>query len=372
MIIGIPKEIKDNEYRVGMTPAGVEALVNSGHKVNVEKGAGLVSAIADTEYEKAGAKLFATAKTIYEKAEMIVKVKEPLPPEYPLLKSGQVVFTYFHFAASKELTESVLARKIVAVAYETIQLADGSLPLLTPMSEVAGRLAIVEGAKYLEKPFGGRGVLLGGVPGVAPAEVVIIGGGVVGKNAAKMAAGLGANVVILDINIDRLRYLEDIMPKNVVTMHSNSHNLRAAVKRADLLVGAVLIPGARAPVLVTKEMIGTMKKGAVVVDVSVDQGGCIETCHPTTHSNPTYIVNGVIHYCVANMPGAVPRTSTYALSNATIPYALALANKGYKQAMLDDPALLKGLNMINGKLTIKQVADAFGLDYIPRERALKG
>ncbi|MCX7919135.1 MAG: alanine dehydrogenase [bacterium] len=371
MIIGIPKEIKENEYRCGMIPAGVEYLVEAGHKVYVQKDAGLASAIPDSEYEKAGAKIVVTAKSIYEKADMIIKVKEPQPAEYPMLQPGQIVFTYFHFASSRELTESMLERKIIAVAYETIQLPDGTLPLLTPMSEVAGRLAVVEGAKYLEKPFSGRGILLGGVPGVAPAEVVIIGGGVVGKSAAKIAAGLGANVTILDINIDRLRYLEDIMPKNVVTLHSNVHNLRTAVKHADILIGAVLIPGARAPVLVTKQMVATMKKGAVIVDVSVDQGGCIETCHPTTHSNPTYIVNGVIHYCVANMPGAVPRTSTFALSNSTIPYALALANKGYKQAMFDDPALLKGLNMMNGKLTIKQVADTFKLEYVPREKALK-
>jgi alanine dehydrogenase len=371
MIVGIPKEIKNNEFRVGMIPAGVEALVNAGHKVYVQKDAGLASAIPDTEYEQAGAKLYASAKPIFEKADMIIKVKEPLAPEYPMMQSGQVVFTYFHFASSRELTESVLARKIIAVAYETIQLPDKTLPLLTPMSEVAGRLAVVEGAKYLEKPFFGRGLLLSGVPGVAPAEVIIIGGGVVGKSAAKIAAGLGANVTILDVNIDRLRYLEDIMPKNVVTVHSNAHNLRVAVKHADILIGAVLIPGAKAPVLVSKQMVATMKKGAVIVDVSVDQGGCIETCHPTTHDNPTFIVNGVVHYCVANMPGAVPRTSTFALSNSTIPYMLALANKGYKQAMLDDPALLKGLNMINGKLTIKQVADTFGLEYIPRDRALK-
>lgn len=371
MIVGIPKEIKNNEFRVGMIPAGVEALVNAGHKVYVQKGAGLASAITDAEYEQAGAKIYATAKAVYEKADMIIKVKEPLAPEYPMMQPGQVVFTYFHFASSRELTESVLARKIVAVAYETIQLPDGTLPLLTPMSEVAGRLAVVEGAKYLEKPFFGRGLLLSGVPGVGPAEVIIIGGGVVGKSAAKIAAGLGANVTILDINIDRLRHLEDIMPKNVVTIHSNAHNLRAAVKLADILIGAVLIPGAKAPVLVSKQMVGTMKKGAVIVDVSVDQGGCIETCHPTTHDNPTFIVNGVVHYCVANMPGAVPRTSTFALSNSTIPYMLALANKGYKQAMLDDPALLKGLNMINGKLTIKAVADTFSLDYIPRDKALK-
>ncbi|MFB3894679.1 MAG: alanine dehydrogenase [bacterium] len=371
MIVGIPKEIKNNEFRVGMIPAGVEALVAGGHKVFVQKDAGLASAIPDAEYEKAGAKILVTPKAIFEKADLIVKVKEPLASEYPLLQPGQVVFTYFHFASSRELTESVLARKIVAVAYETIQLPDGTLPLLTPMSEVAGRLAVVEGAKYLEKPFSGRGLLLSGVPGVAPAEVIIIGGGVVGKSAAKIAAGLGANVTILDINIDRLRYLEDIMPKNVVTLHSNSHNLRVAVKHADILIGAVLIPGAKAPVLVTKQMVNSMKQGAVIVDVSVDQGGCIETCHPTTHADPTYIVNGVIHYCVANMPGAVPRTSTFALSNSTIPYMLALANKRYKQAMLDDQALLKGLNMINGKLTIKAVADTFGLDYIPRDKALK-
>ena len=370
MIIGVPKEIKIQEYRVGMLPAGVEQLVLQGHKVLVETKAGEGSGIPDSEYKKAGATIVDKAKQVYTKADMIVKVKEPQPVEVAMSREGQILFTYFHLAADRELTELLLKQKVVAVAYETIQLADRSLPLLTPMSEIAGRLAVLEGAKYLERPMGGRGVLLGGVPGVPPAEVVVIGGGMVGKNSAKMAAGLGAHVVVLDVNVDRLRYLDDIMPANVTTMFSNTFNLRAAVKRADLLIGAVLIVGAKAPVLVTKEMIKMMKKGAVVVDVSVDQGGCIETCHPTTHDNPTYVVNGVVHYCVANMPGAVARTATYALANASLPYTVSLANKGYKKAMQDDPALAKGLNMAHGKLTIQEVAETFKLNYVPREKVL--
>lgn len=370
MIIGVPKEVKVQEYRVGMLPAGVELLVQHGHKVLVEMDAGVGSGISNAEYKKAGAQIVERAKQIFSKADMIVKVKEPQPAEVAMLKEKQVVFTYFHLAADKELTESLLERKITAVAYETIQLADKSLPLLTPMSEIAGRLAVLEGAKYLERPMGGRGILLGGVPGVPPAEVVVIGGGMVGKNSAKMAAGLGAHVAVLDVNVDRLRYLDDIMPANVTTMFSNTFNLRAAVKRADLLIGAVLIVGAKAPVLVTKEMIKTMKKGAVVVDVSVDQGGCIETCHPTTHDNPTYMVSGVVHYCVANMPGAVARTATYALANACLPYAIALADKGFKIAMQEDPALAKGLNMTDGKLTIQEVAEVFNLTYHPKAKIL--
>jgi len=336
----------------------------------VEIDAGLGSGIPNAVYKKAGAVLTDSPKKIYSNAEMIIKVKEPQSSEIDLLQKGQINFTYFHLAASEVLTVSLLQKKIIAVAYETIQLTDGSLPLLIPMSEIAGRLSIQEGAKFLERPMEGRGIILGGVSGVPPAEVVVIGGGMVGKNAAKIAAGLGAHVVVLDVNMNRLRYLDDIMPANVTTMFSNTFNLRAAVRRADLLIGAVLIVGSKAPVLVTKEMVKTMKKGSVVVDVSVDQGGCIETCHPTTHNNPTYLVSGVVHYCVANMPGAVPRTSTYALSNASFPYALALADKGFKKAMQEDPALLKGLNMINGKLTIQEVAEVFHLPYYPREKVL--
>jgi len=370
MIVGVPKEIKEQEYRVGMLPSGVETLVKRGHKVVVEKSAGEGSGISDADYRKAGATIAGKARDVFERADMIVKVKEPQSAEIKCLKENQVVFTYFHLAADRELTEKLLKKKITAVAYETIQLADKSLPLLTPMSEIAGRLAVLEGAKHSEKPFGGQGILLGGVPGVPPAEVVILGGGGVGKNAAKLAAGLGANVTVMDINIDRLRYLDDIMPPNVRTVFSDPHTVRDAVKRADLLIGAVLIVGAKAPVLVKKDMLKTMKPGSVIVDVAVDQGGCVETCHPTTHNNPTYVVDGVVHYCVANMPGAVARTSTYALCNASLPYAVALASKGYVKAMQDDPYLAKGLNMVNGKLTIKEVSEAFKIPYVERESVL--
>ncbi|MEW6355966.1 MAG: alanine dehydrogenase [Planctomycetota bacterium] len=358
MIIGVPKEIKQDEYRVAMIPVGVEEMRKAGHKVLVETRAGEGSGIADAEYKKAGAKI-ASAKEVYKKAEMIVKVKEPLPPEYRLLRKDQTVFTYFHFAASRPLTKAMMKTGITAIAYETISLDDGTHPLLTPMSEVAGRMAIQEGAKYLERPMEGRGILLGGVPGVAPAEVVIIGGGVVGTNAAKVAAGLGARVIILDVNLDRLRYLDDILPKNVITLMSNAENLRAKVAEADLLIGAVLVVGARAPRLVTKEMVGTMKPGAVIVDVAIDQGGCIETSRPTTHRKPTYKVHKVLHYCVTNMPGAVGRTSTYALTNVTLPYAIQIANKGWQKAAKDNPAILRGVNVADGKITYKAVADTF-------------
>lgn len=370
MDIGIPKEIKKDEYRVSMVPAGVETLVSHGHRVFVEKNAGEGSGISNKDYESAGAIIVENAEQVYSKAELIVKVKEPQPQEYELLREGQVVFTYLHLAASKELTTSLLKQKIVAIAYETIQTADGSLPLLTPMSEIAGRLAVLEGAKCLERTQGGEGILLSGVAGVTPAEVVILGGGIVGKNAGKMAAGLGAEVTILDINIERLRQLEDIMPANVRLLFSDKYSIREMVKKADLLIGAVLVPGARAPILVTAEMIKTMKKGAVIVDVSVDQGGCVETTRPTTHSEPTYIVDGVVHYCVANMPAAVARTSTYALANASLPYVIALADKGYKKAVKEDPALAKGVNMIMGKLTLREVADLFDLEYCPLEKIL--
>jgi len=367
MIVGVPKEIKQDEYRVGIVPVGVEVLSNHGHEVLIESSAGQGSGITDEEFERAGAEIVASAEDIYRNAELILKVKEPLPPEYNLLREGQIVFTYFHFAASRELTEAMMRAKIVAIAYETISLDDGRHPLLTPMSEVAGRMAVQEGAKYLERPMEGRGILLGGVPGVAPAEVVIIGGGVVGTNAAKVAAGLGARVIVMDIDLERLRYLEDIMPRNVTTLMSNPHNIREKVAEADLLIGAVLVVGARTPVVVTEEMVKGMKQGAVIVDVAIDQGGCVETSRPTTHSNPTFIKHGVVHYCVTNMPGAVGRTSTYALTNVTLPYALQIANKGYERAARENPALRRGLNIVKGKITCKAVADTFGMECCPFE-----
>ncbi|MBI2555938.1 MAG: alanine dehydrogenase [Planctomycetes bacterium] len=363
MIIGVPKEIKSDEYRVALIPVGVEEMIKHGHTVLVENGAGLGSSIPDQEYKKAGAKLVNSPKEIYDKAQFIMKVKEPLHEEYPSLKEGQIIFTFFHFAASRELTDTILKSKVIAIAYETIRDEHGKHPILTPMSEVAGRMSIQEGAKYLEKPMLGRGILLGGVPGVAPAEVVIIGGGVVGTNAAKVAAGLGARVTVLDINMERLRYLDDIMPKNVVTLMSNAHNIREKVKDADLLIGAVLIEGARAPYVVTKDMVQTMKPGAVIVDVAIDQGGCIETSKPTTHSNPIYKEYDVIHYCVTNIPGAVACTSTHALTNVTLPYALEIADKGYERAARENPAILRGINMIKGRVTNKAVANAFRMTY---------
>lgn len=365
MIIGIPKEVKQDEYRVAIVPAGIEALVKRGHKVLIEKKAGLGSGIVDEEYKKAGADIVNSPKKIFDRAEIILKVKEPLPKEYGLLKKGQVIFTYFHFAADKKLTYEMLKKGIVGIAYETIQRDDGKLPLLTPMSEVAGRMSIQEGAKYLEKPMEGRGILLAGVPGVRPANVVILGGGVVGSNAAKIAGGLGAQVTILDIDLDRMRYLDDIMPEHVITLMSNSHNIRECIKQADLLIGAVLIPGAKAPQLITRDMLKLMKPGAVIVDVAIDQGGCMETSYPTTHSKPTYIVHGVVHYCVTNMPGAVGRTSTYALTNVTLPYTLELADKGYKRAIKENSAIMRGLNVVDGKITCKAVADAFHTEWYP-------
>lgn len=364
MIIGIPKEIKPDEYRVAMVPSGVEELVKHGHALLVEKGAGLGSSIPDSEYERAGAKMIDKPEGIYNQAQLVVKVKEPLPVEYPLLKENQMVFTFFHFAASKSLTEAVIKANIVAIAYETIRDASGQHPILTPMSEVAGRMAIQEGAKYLEKPMHGRGILLGGVPGVAPAEVVIIGGGVVGANAAKVAAGLGARVAVLDVNMERLRHLDDIMPKNVVTLMSNTQNVRQKVKDSDLLVGAVLVEGGRAPCVVSKEMVRTMKPGAVIVDVAIDQGGCVETSKPTTHSNPVYTVNNVIHYCVTNIPGAVACTSTHALTNVTMPYVREIANKGYELAARENPAIKRGLNVVKGEVVNQAVADVFGMKCV--------
>jgi alanine dehydrogenase len=365
MIVGVPKEIKESEFRVSMVPAGVEELRARGHTVLVEKGAGIGSGIGDGEFRDAGAQLVVKPEDIFRRADMIVKVKEPLPPEYKMMRDGQVMFTYLHLAASRQLTLGIVKTKSVCIAYETIQLRDGSLPLLIPMSEVAGRMAIQEGAKYLEIHQDGRGILLGGVPGVSPANVVILGGGIVGTNAAMMAAGLGARVTILDISLPRLRYLDEVMPKNVTTLMSNLVNIRQSLETADLLVGAVLLAGARAPVLVTRDMLKLMKKGAVIVDVAVDQGGCIETVRPTTHRKPTYVVEGVIHYCVANMPGAVARTSTFALTNATLPYVVALADKGWDRACREDHALARGLNVVRGKIVINEVADFFKLPYEP-------
>lgn len=363
MIIGVPKEIKNNEDRVALTPAGAAELVRRGNQVFVQASAGLGSGFADTEYSNAGADILPSLEDVYAAADMIIKVKEPIAPEYKLIREGQLIYTYFHFASSEELTNAMISRKAVCLAYETVELDDHSLPLLIPMSEVAGRMSIHEGAKYLEKTYGGRGKLLGGVPGVLPAKVLIIGGGIVGTEAAKMAAGLGADVIIMDISLKRLRYLDDIMPANVKTMMSNDYNIRAHVRISDLIIGAVLIPGAKAPNLVTRDMLATMNPGTVLVDVAVDQGGCIETTVPTTHDHPTFVVDEVIHYSVANMPGAVPRTSTIALTNATLSYAVKLAEEGWKKACSGDKALRKGLNIVKGKIVYKGVAEAFGLPY---------
>ncbi len=365
MIVGIPKETKTHEYRVSMTPSGVDELVRRGHRVLVEHEAGIGSGITNEEYAEVGAEIVDKAADVFSRSEMIVKVKEPLAPERAMMREGQVMFTYFHFAADRELTEGVMRSHAVAIAYETITDRQGRLPLLTPMSEVAGKMSIQEGAKYLERPMMGRGILLGGVPGVEPAEVVVIGGGVVGTNAAKVAAGLGANVVIMDVNLDRLRYLDDVMPANVHTVYSDRLALQRFLSNADLVVGAVLIPGARCPVLVARGMLSTMKPGAVIVDVGVDQGGCCETIRPTTHDQPTYMVDNVVHYGVANMPGAVGRTSTYALTNATLPYAIKLADLGYRKACQHDPGLAAGINIERGKVTNQPVADAFGLEFTP-------
>jgi alanine dehydrogenase len=361
MIIGVPKEIKTDENRVGILPAGVEQMVAAGHRVLVETGAGLASGVRDEDYLGAGARTVENPERIYGEAEMIIKVKEPLPEEYRLVRPGQAIFCYFHFAADRGLTEAMRESRCVAIAYETVTSPDGSLPLLIPMSEVAGRMAVQEGAKHLEKMRGGRGILLSGVPGVAPADVVVIGGGVVGSNAARIAAGIGANVFILDVDLNRLRYLADVMPPNVTTLMSNPYNLKKLVALADLLIGAVLIPGAKAPKLVTREMLRTMKEGAVLVDVAVDQGGCSETCRPTTHRNPTYVLDGVVHYCVANMPGAVPRTSTFALTNATFRYALEIANKGWRAAARTNPEIAAGINMVEGAVTHRGVAEAWDI-----------
>lgn len=371
MIIGVPKEIKNNENRVALTPAGAQELVKRGHTVHVQKNAGADSGFSDEEYVKAGAKITATAEEVFSLAEMIIKVKEPIEQEYKLIKKDQLVFTYFHFASYEPLTKAMIASGAVCLAYETVEREDRSLPLLIPMSEVAGRMAIQEGAKYLEKPLKGRGILLGGVPGVKPAKVLVLGGGIVGANAAKIAAGMGADVTIMDVNLNRLRYLDDVMPKNVHTMVSNEYSIREMVRDHDLIIGAVLIPGAKAPMLVTRDMLKTMRPGTVLVDVAVDQGGCIETCKPTTHENPTFIIDDVVHYCVANMPGAVPYTSTLALTNATLPYAIRLANMGWKKACQESADLRKGLNVIQGEVVYKGVADTFNLPLSDVNKFLK-
>lgn len=359
MIVGIPREIKDNEFRVAIVPAGVRQLTLDGHQVLVQNNAGEGSGITDQEFADAGAEMVDEATEIFSRADMIMKVKEPLPSEYELIREGQIVFTYFHFASSRELTEAMRERKAICVAYETIRTPNGQLPLLTPMSEVAGRMSIQEGAKYLEKPQKGRGVLLSGVPGVEPGYVVILGGGVVGTNAAHIAAGMGAHVVLLDINLDRLRYLSEIMPKNVITLMSNDYNIRHHIAQADLVIGAVLVFGARAPRLITRDMLPLMKPGAVIVDVAIDQGGSVETSRPTTHADPIFLEEGIVHYCVTNMPGAVGRTSTYALTNVTLPYARNIASKGFPAFAKEDPALAQGVNIVNGQVTCKPVAEAF-------------
>ena len=363
MIIGLPKEIKNNENRVALTPAGVAAMVKSGHTVYVQATAGIGSGFNDEDYVHAGATILPTIEEVYAIADMIVKVKEPIESEYKLIKKGQILYTYFHFASNKPLTDAMIASKAICLAYETVEMPDRSLPLLVPMSEVAGRMSIQEGAKYLEKTFGGYGVLLGGVPGVPPAKVLILGGGIVGTEAAKIAGGMGADVTIMDLSLKRLRYLDDIMPANVKTMMSNEYNIREMVRNHDLIIGAVLIPGAITPKLVTRDMLITMKPGTVMVDVAVDQGGCFETTKATTHDHPTFVIDNVIHYCVANMPGAVPRTSTLALTNATLAYALEIANKGWKKACIESEPLRKGLNVVDGKVVFKGVAEAFDLPY---------
>ncbi len=367
MKIGVPREIKPDEYRVAMLPVGVEELRHAGHTVLIESGAGQGSGIADAEYEAAGGAIVVDPAEIWAAADLVVKVKEPQSSEWPLLRPGQTVFTYFHFAADEDLVTAILASGITAIAYETLRDPRGGLPLLTPMSEVAGRMSIQEGAKYLERPQEGRGILLSGVPGVAPAEVAILGGGVVGSNAAKVAAGLGATVRILDINLDRLRYLDDIMPPNVTTLYSDRHTILESIERADLVIGAILITGARAPRLVRREDLGRMKNGAVIVDVAIDQGGCVATSRPTTHRAPTYVVDGVVHYCVTNMPGAVGRTSTYALCNVTLPYVLLLANHGWRELAAADPGVAAGVNIDRGRVTNRAVAETFALPFHPLE-----
>jgi alanine dehydrogenase len=365
MLVGVPREIKADEYRVALLPVGAEELSEAGHTVLIESGAGLGSGLSDAQYEAAGAEIVSAAAEVWARAELVVKVKEPQPSEWPCLRPGQVVFTYFHFAADQALTRAMIESGITAIAYETLRDPKGALPLLTPMSEVAGRMSIQEGAKYLERPQEGRGILLAGVPGVAPAEVAILGGGVVGSNAAKVAAGLGASVRILDVNLDRLRYLDDIMPPNVTTLYSDRHTILESIERADLVIGAVLIAGARAPHLLRRSDLARMKQGSVIVDVAIDQGGCVETSRPTTHRNPTYVVDGVVHYCVTNMPGAVGRTSTYALNNVTLPYTLQLASQGWRNVAAAEPGVAEGVNIVRGRVTNQAVAETFGLPHVP-------
>ena len=361
MIIGVPKEIKNNENRVAVTPSGVSELTGHGHVVYVQSGAGLGSGFSDDAYASAGAEILPTIEAVYDKAEMIIKVKEPIEAEYPLIRNGQVVFTYFHFASDRGLTDAMLASGAVCIAYETVRLPDRSLPLLVPMSEVAGRMSIQEACRFMERPQGGRGILMGGVPGVKPARVLILGAGVVGRNAALMAAGLGADVTITDISLPTLRHVADVMPANVKTLYSSRHNIEQELPHADIVIGSVLVPGAKAPHLITRDMLRLMQPGSLLVDVAIDQGGCFETSVPTTHSEPTYVLDGITHYAVANIPGAVPRTSTLALTNATLPYALRLADKGWKQACREDQALAQGVNIADGKITYPGVAEAFGL-----------
>lgn len=370
MIIGVPKEIKTHENRVALLPGGVMQLKKHGHDVLIEQGAGNGSGFSDQQYADFGAEIVEQADDVWARSEMIMKVKEPIKSEYPRMQEGQILFTYLHFAASRELTEAVAASKCIAIAYETVEKADGSLPLLIPMSEVAGRMAAQEGAKFLEKPMGGRGVLMGGIPGVPPSNVIILGGGVVGVNAAKIASGLGAKTTILDINMQRLRYLDDVMPKNVSTYFSNEANIRSLLPDTDLVIGGVLKPGAKAPHLVTRDMLSLLKPGSVLVDVAIDQGGCFETSKPTTHDDPVYVVDDIVHYCVANMPGAVPFTSTLGLTNVTLSYAVQLANKGWKKALNDDRELQKGLNIAEGHIVYKDVAEAFEMEYTPVEEVL--
>jgi len=370
MIIGVPKEIKNNEFRVGTTPGGVREYVAHGHTVLVEQGAGDGSSFSDAEYSAAGAEMVATADEVFARADMITKVKEPQPVEIARLRPGQILYTYLHLAPDFEQTVGLVKSGAVCIAYETVELPNRTLPLLAPMSEVAGRMAAQVGATYLQKTFGGRGVLMGGTPGVAPAQVVVLGGGVVGTNAAYVAMGMGAHVTVMDVNIDRLRYLDDIWGTRIRTLYSSKHNIEEAVYAADLVIGSVLLPGAKTPWLVTKDMLPKMKRGSVVVDVSVDQGGCIESTHATTHADPTYFVDGVLHYGVANMPGAVPNTSTLALTNATLRYGLAIADKGWKKAVADDAALAKGVNVLDGKIVYKEVAEAHGMDYVSLESML--
>ncbi len=370
MLIGVPKEIKVLEKRVGLTPGGAEMLIQNGHQVIIETTAGDGSGFLDELYTTVGAEIVGTAADVYGKADMIIKVKEPIAPEYPLIRENQIIFTYFHFAASRELTDAMINSGSVCITYETVQKADGSLPLLIPMSEVAGRMSTQEGAKYLEHPMGGRGVLLGGVPGVHPANVMVLGGGIVGTHAAKIAAGFGARVHIFDNNLYRMRYLDDVMPKNCVTQMSTAANIREALPEADLVIGAVLIVGAKAPHLITRDMLSMMKSRSVIVDVSVDQGGCVETSKPTTHDDPTFVVDDIVHYGVANMPGAVPYTSTLALTGATLPYAVELANKGWERTVKENAEMTPGVNVVHGKVVYKAVSDAFGMEYTPIEDVL--